>query len=238
LPTPEEIDAADVFAVRSLEIPRSHDLGLLIRLLDSTERELPVEIREADWLNPWAVALRYDHPAPRSIAGWRLRLRTRACVGLGTASTGPEGMRMAAEHPRPRSDEPVDRLVDSFTRQQLVEVVLHALLSDADRDLAWDVAIAAPPDELDTEQWLRLAESREAAHPGDALAVYQVAAGEVLHTADRRASYDGLRILTRAARAADAAGRGDDYSKQIGRLREQYRRRPTLIAMLDKAGFV
>jgi len=103
LPTPEEIEAADVFlgkaasdlaaarllagddeqdddvvgfhaqqavekalkavvAVRSLEIPRSHDLGVLIRMLDSPDDELPVEIREADWLNPWAVALRYDHP--------------------------------------------------------------------------------------------------------------------------------------------------------------------------------
>ena len=50
-----------VVAVRSLEIPRSHDLGLLIRLLDSAERELPDEIRDADWLNPWAVTLRYDH---------------------------------------------------------------------------------------------------------------------------------------------------------------------------------
>jgi HEPN domain-containing protein len=103
LPTPEELEAADLFlgkaasdlaaarllagdagqddnvvgfhpqqavekalkavvAVRSLEIPRSHDLGLLIRLLDSAEHELPVEIREADWLNPWAVTRRYDHP--------------------------------------------------------------------------------------------------------------------------------------------------------------------------------
>lgn len=49
-------------AVRFLEIPRSHDLGLLIHLLDSAEHEVPVEIREADWLNPWAVTLRYDHP--------------------------------------------------------------------------------------------------------------------------------------------------------------------------------
>jgi HEPN domain-containing protein len=103
LPTPEELEAADLFlgkaasdlaaarllagdadqdddvvgfhaqqavekalkavvAVRSLEIPRSHDLGLMILLLDSAEHALPVDIREADWLNPWAVTLRYDHP--------------------------------------------------------------------------------------------------------------------------------------------------------------------------------
>ena len=115
---------------------------------------------------------------------------------------------------------------------------IDALISDADRDLAWDVAIAAPPDELDAKQWLRLAESREAEHPRDALTVYLAVAEEVLQTADRRAYYDGVRILKKAARAADAADCGDDCSKQIGRLREQYRRRPTLIAMLEKAGFV
>jgi hypothetical protein len=62
-------------------------------------------------------------------------------------------------------------------------------------------------------------------------------AGEILQTADRRAYRNGVRILKKAARAASAASRADDFSKEIGRLREQYRRRPTLIGMLDKAGF-
>jgi hypothetical protein len=47
-----------------------------------------------------------------------------------------------------------------------------------------------------------------------------------------------VRILKKAARAADAVGCGDDFSEQMGRLRERYRRRPTLIAMFDKAGFL
>jgi uncharacterized Zn finger protein len=68
--------------------------------------------------------------------------------------------------------------------------------------------------------------------------VYQAVAGEILQTADRRAYQNGVRILKKAARAADAANRAENFSKEIGRLREQYRRRPTLIAMLDKAGFV
>ena len=115
---------------------------------------------------------------------------------------------------------------------------VDALLGDADRDLAWDVATAAAPDELDAKQWLRLAESREAKHPGDALAVYQAVAVEILQTADRRAYQSGVRILKKAAKAAHAADRVEDFSKHVGRLRDQYRRRPTLIAMLDKAGFV
>jgi len=47
-----------------------------------------------------------------------------------------------------------------------------------------------------------------------------------------------VRFLKKAARAADAADCGDDFSKQMGRLPERYRRRPTLMAMFDKAGFV
>jgi len=64
------------------------------------------------------------------------------------------------------------------------------------------VTSPAPPKEIDANQWLRLAETRDV-----------------------------------DAKAADAAGRSDDFSKHVGRLREQYRRRPTLIAMLEKAGF-
>jgi len=41
-----------VVAVHSLEIPRSHDLRLLIRLLESAETDLPAEIGQADWLSP------------------------------------------------------------------------------------------------------------------------------------------------------------------------------------------
>jgi hypothetical protein len=111
---------------------------------------------------------------------------------------------------------------------------IDALMADGDRDLAWDVALGAPPEELDPEQWLRLAESREAQHPADALAVYQGVAEEVLQAADRRAYATGVRILRKAASAAEAAGRTDAFSEHINRLREEYRRRPALIAMLDK----
>ena len=105
------------------------------------------------------------------------------------------------------------------------------------RASCWISTRARVTEELDEKQWLRLAESREADHPSDAFAVYQAMAEEFLQTADRRAYRDGVRILKRAARAADAAHRGEDFCRQIGWLRDHYRRRPTLIAMLDKAGF-
>jgi uncharacterized Zn finger protein len=66
-------------------------------------------------------------------------------------------------------------------------------------------------------------------------AVYQRIVGEVLERADRRAYRSAARILQRAQAAAEAAGELDAFGEYLTRLREQHRRRPTLIAILDKA---
>jgi hypothetical protein len=114
---------------------------------------------------------------------------------------------------------------------------IDAMLADDDHELAWTTAVAVPQDSLDSRQWLRLAATRERERPADALTVYETVADEVLQTADRRAYSDGVRILKKAAKAARAAGLEEDFTIYVSRLREQYRRRPTLMAMLDKAGF-
>ena len=46
-------------AIRGLEIPRSHDVVLLLRLL-APEQSMPDAVRDAGWLNPWAITMRYD----------------------------------------------------------------------------------------------------------------------------------------------------------------------------------
>jgi uncharacterized Zn finger protein len=112
-----------------------------------------------------------------------------------------------------------------------------ALLSDGDARLAWEAAVAAPPDEIDADLWLRLAESREANHPADALSVYQRVVDEVLQETDPRAYANAVRILKRPCSAAEAAGKRAAFTDHVSRLREQYRRRPTLMAMLDQASF-
>lgn len=54
--------------------------------------------------------------------------------------------------------------------------------------------------------------------------------------ADRRNYAQAVRLLTHAKTAAAAAGKGDDFqATRLAALREQHRRRPTLIAMLNKA---
>lgn len=116
-----------------------------------------------------------------------------------------------------------------------LRALVDALLSDGESSLAWHTAAAAPSDEIGADLWMRLAESREAEGPADALAVYQRVADEVLERADRRAYAAAVRILKRARAAAQSAGALTEFTEYITHVREQYRRRPTLIAMLDKS---
>ncbi len=112
---------------------------------------------------------------------------------------------------------------------------VDVLLGDGEVDLAWSAAAAVPADVLGADLWLRLAESSEQERPADALAVYQRVADEVLERADRRAYRSAVRILDRARAAAQAAGALDAFGEYLTQLREQHRRRPTLIEILDKA---
>lgn len=121
-------------------------------------------------------------------------------------------------------------------RERDLRGFVEALLGDGDPQLAWEVAQAASPEELGSDLWLRLAESRQPAQPGDAVVVYQRVADQVLEKTDRRAYAAAVRILKRARDAAKAADDLQSFSQHIAKLREQHRRRPTMIAMLDKAG--
>lgn len=49
-----------VLAVRGFEIPRTHDLDLLSRLVGRGSEGLPDELADVKQLSPWAVATRYD----------------------------------------------------------------------------------------------------------------------------------------------------------------------------------
>jgi HEPN domain-containing protein len=44
------------------ELPLSHDLGFLMRRVREAGIEPPGEFSDAQWLTPWAAALRYDDP--------------------------------------------------------------------------------------------------------------------------------------------------------------------------------
>lgn len=73
------------------------------------------------------------------------------------------------------------------------------------------------------------------ARPDQALAWYLQLADEELLQTGRPAYARAVAMLKRARRAADAAGRREAYTTVLADLRERHRRRPALIAMLDKA---
>ena len=111
-----------------------------------------------------------------------------------------------------------------------------ALLADGDADAAWAAAIELPEWDPGLARRTRLAEAREQTRPEDALNWYMLIAGQELMETGRSAYARAVAVLRRARRAAEAAGQSQLFQAELATLREQHRRRPTLIAMLDKAG--
>lgn len=114
---------------------------------------------------------------------------------------------------------------------------IDALLADGEPDEAWAAAAAATTGGtgIHSSQWSRLAEAREPNAPADAMAVYLRLADEVLVRADKRAYRDAVRLLKAARRASTAADRLPELSEHLTGIRERNRRRPSFMAMLDKA---
>ena len=111
-----------------------------------------------------------------------------------------------------------------------------ALLADGDIDAAWEAAVAADVGDLGDYRWARLAEAREPGDPAAAMSVYLRLIESTLRTANRSAYRSAVKQLKRAQNAALAAGLSEEFNRHLAALREQHRRRPTLITILDKAG--
>ncbi len=116
--------------------------------------------------------------------------------------------------------------------------LVDVLLTDGEPDAAWQEATTSPEWDVGERRWIRLAEARQLSHPEDAMEVYLQLADRELETANRSAYMRAIRMLKRAARAAAMSDRTTEFTEYLHLLRDRYRRRPTLIAMLDKAGFV
>ena len=114
--------------------------------------------------------------------------------------------------------------------------LVDALLADDDIDAAWDAATDADTETIGDQRWARLAEAREATEPAAALGVYLRLIDSTLQTADRGAYRSASKQLKRAQKAAAAAGLTEEFDVHLTALREQHRRRPSLIEIFDKAG--
>ena len=91
---------------------------------------------------------------------------------------------------------------------------------------------------MDDQRWGRLAAAREATDPAGALGVYLRLVESTLERADKRNYRVAVKQLKAARRAAEAAGLPDEFDEHLAALREEHRRRPSLISMLDKAKLV
>jgi hypothetical protein len=112
---------------------------------------------------------------------------------------------------------------------------VDALLQEGDVETAWAIATEDPTWDPGGDRRARLAQAREPTHPDEALSLYMLVAGEELLQTGRRAYASAIAMLKRASRAASASEQDHWFSDQLLDLREQHRRRPALIEMLDKA---
>lgn len=116
--------------------------------------------------------------------------------------------------------------------------LVDVLLADGEAEGAWTLATTEPVGwEVGEHRWKRLAEARAVTHPADAMAVWFRLVDDALVTADKRSYQAAVRYLKAAKKAAAAADALAEFEVRVAGLRETHRRRPSLIAMLDKAGF-
>ena len=113
--------------------------------------------------------------------------------------------------------------------------LVDVLLADGEPEAAWQVPGAHPDWDPGPQRWVRLAEAREASAPGDALDVYLRLADLQLETTGKAAYVRAVAILKKAAQAARAADRQGEFAAHLATSRETHRRRPTFVAVLDKA---
>jgi hypothetical protein len=113
--------------------------------------------------------------------------------------------------------------------------LVDALLLDREPEAAWRVTEDHPDWNPGQRLWKRLAESRESSHPADTMEVYLKLADLELETTGRSAYTRAAALLRKARRAADAAGRRREFSEHVAALREQFRKRPALIEILDRS---
>jgi hypothetical protein len=162
-----------------------------------------------------------------------LRLRREQHEGMASASTYSLLRRAADAVGAWDIERDAARLA---LRERDLGGLVDALLGEGDVEEAWSVAHEDPDWNPGLQQRLRLAEAREAQRPEQALPWYMLVADEMLLETGRRAYARAVPVLKHARRAADAAGQSAWFATRIADLREHHRRRPTLIAMLDKAG--
>ncbi len=252
-------DRQDDFAVRYARMR----LAILDRDIDEIVRWFGGELHHAGmYLSVAEAMVEIDRPdlvlewTARGIelGGWQIeRLYDVACATQRRLNAPLEVLRLRrAHHQRAPSSGTYVKLREAaegldvwgvergaargLLRDQDIRGYVQALLGDGDDEEAWVTAQGTVEGELDDATWIALAERRAATDPADALPVYLAVADRALVETGRSHYARAVRLLKAARGVAVAAAQQEAFDVHLVALCEQHRRRPTLIAMLDKAG--
>ncbi len=78
------------------ELPRTHDLELLVEQIKGAGTTVPDELSRTEWLTPWAAELRYDEPIALD--------RAAALTAAESANGWAASLLADAERPKPDAD--------------------------------------------------------------------------------------------------------------------------------------
>lgn len=84
--------------------------------------------------------------------------------------------------------------------------------------------------------WLQLAERREAAHPADALRVYQERLAPTIARGGQHAYQEAIALLTRIQAMFERLGRKDEFGPYRAEIRAAHRQKRNFLRLLDASG--
>jgi len=77
------------------ELPRTHDLELLVEQVEGARTKVPGELSSTEWLTPWAAEFRYDVPVPldraAAVAVAETAIAWAESLLADSATTDPQG---------------------------------------------------------------------------------------------------------------------------------------------------
>ncbi|MFJ4651726.1 hypothetical protein ACIP5Y_10690 [Nocardia sp. NPDC088792] len=135
-------------------------------------------------------------------------------------------------------DTMIERLHGAVAEQSgYVDELIAVLLDEDDLDQAWQVA-CAHPDSLHESRWHQLIELRRPDRPIEVIAPLQRLIENRLANDRDKYRYDrAIKLLRQLRGAYRAARKPDDFDADKAELRDAHKRKTSLIAKLDRAGF-
>jgi hypothetical protein len=232
-------DVPTLVEVLGGDLTRPHQFGRVAEAmleLDDPDAALAWARRGIGETSGWQVAKLYDVAATivaeRGDKSGVFDLRLHEHERLPSASTYSLLKTAAESIGSWENERSAARLV---LEQRSPSAYVDALLADNDTAEAWTAVVDNPDWQLDERQWERLATAREPDDPAASFDVFVQLAETALRDANKNAYRTGVKHLKAARRAAGQAGLDVAFTQHMATLRERHRRRPTLIAMLDKA---